>query len=84
MLTALENRGDVFGKELREGEGSFEGESNIPDEPDANIALFLVQGEDGTDAGIIAAIVVPSVVVGLLVVSGAAVALRRRTSASAD
>ncbi len=83
-LAAVEGRGDVFGKQLREGEDSFQAQSNIPDEPDANIDLFLLQGEGGTDAGIIAAIVVPSVVGGLLLLGGLVVWQRRRMTETAD
>ncbi len=76
-LASIEGRGEVITKQLREGEGSFDPDAPLPDEPDARIDLRLIEQEDGSDAGLIAAIVVPSVAVALALVAGA-IALQGR------
>lgn len=63
---------------MREGEGSFDTDVELPEAPDARIDVQLFDVDEGSDAGLIAAIVVPSVVAGLLVIGGLAVWLRRR------
>lgn len=77
-LAAIESRGDVLGKQVREGEGSFDTDVELPEEADARIDVQLFDTGDGSDVGLIAAIVVPSVAAGLLVIGGLAVWLRRR------
>ena len=76
-VASIEDRGDVLRKQLSEGERSFDPEAGEPDEPDAPIRVQLLEDDSGSDAGLIAAIVVPSVAVALAV-AAAAIALQRR------
>lgn len=70
-ILAVEDLGDVRSKQVRTGELSDDPAAAFGEEPDAWIEVRLREDDDGTDAGIIAAIVVPSVFVGLLVIVGA-------------
>ena len=65
-VTAVEAIGDVQTKTVRTGERSDDPEAAFSDEPDAFIEVRLREADGGTDAGLIAAIVVPSVLGGLL------------------
>lgn len=65
-VAAVEALGDVRTKTVRTGEGADDPEAAFGEEPDAPIEVRLRESEGGTDAGLIAAIVVPSVLGGLL------------------
>ena len=57
-------------------------DADLPEEPDAPIEVVLREGEgSGADAGVIAAFVVPSVVVAAAVAAGLTIATRRRRAA---
>ena len=70
-IVAVEELGDVRSKQVRTGERSDDPAAAFGEEPDARIEVRLREDGGGTDGGIVAAIVVPSVFVGLLVIMGA-------------
>lgn len=65
-VAAVAALGDVQTKTVRTGEGSDDPEAAISDEPDAPVEVRLREKDDGTSAGLIAGIVVASVLGGLL------------------
>ena len=65
-VAAVEELGDVQTKTVRTGEGSDDPQAAISDEPDAPVEVRLREKGGGASAGLIAAIVVPSVLGGLL------------------
>ena len=76
-LAAFEESGDVRSKQVQEGTGP---QDTDPDaEPDARFDLDFTEAENGLAAGVLAAIIAASVIVGLAVLAGlAALAWRRR------
>ena len=76
-LAFLEGQGNLVSKQTQEGGNDTT--RPAADEPAARIDLSLAE-EDGSDAGLIAAIVVPSVAVALALVGGLLALSRRRAS----
>jgi len=72
--------GDVQTKTVRTGERSDDPAASVSDEPDAFLEVRLREEAGGTDAGLIAAIVVPSVLGGLLLLGLAFRVGRRRAT----
>ena len=67
-VAAVEELGDIRTKTVRTGERADDPEAAFGDEPDAPIEVRLRQADGGTDAWLIVAIVLPSVLGGLLLV----------------
>ena len=69
-LASIEGLGELQSKELREGSSPVEGETK-PEEPNARIALSLVEKVGTSSTGLLVAIVAPIGGVGLAVLLGA-------------
>jgi len=67
-VAAVEELGEIRTKTVRTGEGADDPEAAFGDEPDAPIEVRLRQADGGTNTWLIVAIVLPSVLGGLLLV----------------
>ena len=67
-LSSLEAEGTVRVKELREGAPTKEGQSGVPQEPDARIDLTLIEQDSSSNTWLIVAVAVPTGGTALLVV----------------